>query len=136
MTQVAWFDFKAAVDGNAPSGVEKVDIDSTGVVTAILQNGTKLATYRIALANVPGPDNLTPEVGNVYSVNLKSGNVQLGFAGQTGLGTIQSGALEESNVDLANELTSMIEAQRGFTANSKSFQTGADLLDVVVNLKR
>jgi flagellar hook protein FlgE len=106
------------------------------VVTAILQNGTKLATYRIALANVPGPDNLTPEVGNVYSVNLKSGNVQLGFAGQAGLGSIQAGALEESNVDLADELTSMIEAQRGFTANSKSFQTGADLLDVVVNLKR
>ena len=44
--------------------------------------------------------------------------------------------LEASNVDLADELTGMIEAQRGFTANSKSFQTGADLLDVVVNLKR
>jgi flagellar hook protein FlgE len=53
-----------------------------------------------------------------------------------GLGTIASGALESSNVDLADELTSMIESQRGFTANSKSFQTGADLLDVVVNLKR
>jgi flagellar hook protein FlgE len=62
--------------------------------------------------------------------------VQVGLAGQGGLGTIKSGALEDSNVDLADELTSMIEAQRGFTANSKSFQTGADLLDVVVNLKR
>jgi flagellar hook protein FlgE len=69
-------------------------------------------------------------------VNQKSGNVQVGSAGQGGLGTILSGALEQSNVDLADELTSMIEAQRGFTANSKSFQTGADLLDVVVNLKR
>jgi flagellar hook protein FlgE len=137
MTQVAsGFDFKATVDGNAPSAVEKVDVDDKGVVTAILQNGTKLPSYQIALANVPSPDNLTPEVGNVYSPNLKSGNVQVGLAGQGGLGTIQSGALEESNVDLADELTSMIEAQRGFTANSKSFQTGADLLDVVVNLKR
>ncbi|MCA6123799.1 flagellar hook protein FlgE [Bradyrhizobium sp. WSM 1704] len=137
MTQVAAsFDFKATVDGNAPSAVEKVDIDETGLVTAILQNGAKLPSYRIALGNVPSPDNLTPEVGNVYSTNLKSGNVQVGFAGQGGLGSIQSGALEESNVDLADELTSMIEAQRGFTANSKSFQTGADLLDVVVNLKR
>ena len=69
---------------------------------------------------MPSPDNLTPEVGNVYSVESNSGNVQVGFAGQGGLGTIQSGALEESNVDLADELTSMIEAQRGFTANSKS----------------
>lgn len=137
MTQVASsFDFKATVDGNAPSAVEKVDIDDKGVVTAVLQNGTQLPTYQVALANVPSPDNLTPEVGNVYSLNLKSGDVNVNVSGKSGLGTIQSGALEESNVDLADELTSMIEAQRGFTANSKSFQTGADLLDVVVNLKR
>ncbi len=137
MTQVASsFDFKATVDGNAPSAVEKVNIDNKGVVTAVLQNGTQLPSYQIALATVPSPDHLTPEVGNVYSTNLDSGNVQVGLAGQGGLGTIQSGALEDSNVDLADELTSMIESQRSFTANSKSFQTGADLLDVVVNLKR
>jgi flagellar hook protein FlgE len=105
-------------------------------VNAILQNGTQVPISTIALATVPSPDNLTPEVGNVYSVSLKSGNLQIGNAGTGGLGTIQSGTLEESNVDLADELTSMIESQRGFTANSKSFQTGADLLDVVVNLKR
>jgi len=137
MTQVAsGFNFKATVNGNAPSAVEKVDIDNAGVVTAVLQNGTRLPIYTIPLATVPSPDNLTPEVGNVYSVSQKSGNVQVGSAGQGGLGSIESAALEQSNVDLADELTSMIEAQRGFTANSKSFQTGADLLDVVVNLKR
>lgn len=137
MTQVAAaFDFKATVDGNAPSAVEKVNIDDKGVVTAVLKNGTTLPSFQIALATVPSPDHLTPEVGNVYSPNLESGNVQVGLAGQGGLGTVKSGALEDSNVDLADELTSMIEAQRGFTANSKSFQTGADLLDVVVNLKR
>jgi flagellar hook protein FlgE len=137
MTQVAdSFSFKATVDGNAPSAVEKVDIDEKGIVTAVLKNGTQLPSYQIALATVPSPDHLTPEVGNVYSPNLESGNVQVGLSGQGGLGSIQSGALEDSNVDLADELTSMIEAQRGFTANSKSFQTGADLLDVVVNLKR
>ena len=137
MTQVASaFNFKATVDGNAPAAIERVDVDNTGQVTAILQNGTTLALYKVPLADVPARDSLTPEVGNVYSLNLKSGNVQVGFAGQGGLGTINSGALEESNVDLADELTAMIESQRSFTANSKSFQTGADLLDVVVNLKR
>jgi flagellar hook protein FlgE len=137
MTQVASsFNFKATVDGNAPSSVEKVNIDKNGIVTAVLQNGTQLPSYQIALATVPSPDHLTPEVGNVYSPNLDSGNVQVGLAGQGGLGTIQSGALEDSNVDLASELTDMISSQRSFTANSKSFQTGADLLDVVVNLKR
>lgn len=137
VTQVASsFSFKTTVNGNAPSSVEKVDIDDKGIVTAVLENGTMLPIYTIPLADVPSPDNLKPEVGNVYSVSLDSGNLQIGSAGVGGFGTISSGALENSNVDLADELTSMIESQRGFTANSKSFQTGADLLDVVVNLKR
>jgi flagellar hook protein FlgE len=137
VTQVASsFSFKTTVNGNAPSSVEKVNIDEKGIVTAVLENGTMLPIYTVALADVPSPDNLKPEVGNVYSVSQDSGNLQIGSAGVGGFGSIASGALENSNVDLADELTSMIESQRGFTANSKSFQTGADLLDVVVNLKR
>jgi flagellar hook protein FlgE len=137
MTQVASpFSFKATVDGNAPAAVDKVQIDDTGLVSAILTNGTVLPTFRIPLADFPARDSLTPEVGNVYSASIASGNVQIGTAGRQGLGSISSGALEESNVDLGNELTAMIESQRSFTANSKSFQTGADMLDVVVNLKR
>jgi len=85
---------------------------------------------------VPSPDNLDPRVGNAYAVSLASGNLQIGDPGSSGLGTIESGALEQSNADLGSELTSMIEAQRGFTANSKVFQTGDDLLEVLVNLKR
>ncbi|MGY8666538.1 flagellar hook protein FlgE [Bradyrhizobium sp. UFLA05-109] len=137
MTQVGTdFSFKATVNGSVPSNIDTVNVDTAGHVTATLKNGQQLTLYTIALADVASPDNLTPEPGNVYSTNMDSGNAQVTNAGRAGLGTIQSGALEDSNVDLANELTSMIEAQRGFTANSKSFQTGADLLDVVVNLKR
>lgn len=137
LTQVASsFDFKANVNGSVPSGIDKVDVDTSGHVTAVLKNGQTTTLFTIMLADVESPDNLTPEAGNVYSTNLNSGNAHAANAGSGGLGTIQSGALEDSNVDLADELTSMIEAQRGFTANSKSFQTGADLLDVVVNLKR
>ena len=55
-----------SVNGNAPSSVEKVDIDDNGIVTAVLENGTMLPIYTIALADVPSPDNLKPEVGNVY----------------------------------------------------------------------
>ena len=137
MTQVAAeFQFKATVDGNSPSSIEKVEVDTDGTLYAIYNDGTRLASYRIPLATVPSPDNLVPEVGNVYSLGIDSGNVQVDFAGHSGLGTIKKEALEQSNVDLASELTSMIESQRGYTANSKVFQTGADLLDVLVNLKR
>jgi flagellar hook protein FlgE len=137
MTQVASdFQFKPTVDGNAPGAIEKVEVGTDGTMFAIYSDGTRLATYRIPLATVPSPDNLVPEAGNVYSVGISSGNVQVDFAGRSGLGTIKSEALEQSNVDLASELTSMIESQRGYTADSKVFQTGADLLDVLVNLKR
>jgi flagellar hook protein FlgE len=60
----------------------------------------------------------------------------MGYPGNSGLGTIISGALEDSNVDIAEELTSMIESQRNYTANSKVFQTGSELMEVLVNLKR
>ena len=52
------------------------------------------------------------------------------------IGSVVSGALEDSNVDIATELTDMIAAQRSYTANSKVFQTGSDLMDILVNLKR
>jgi flagellar hook protein FlgE len=137
ITQVAaGFQFKPTVDGNAPSSIDKVEVATDGTLYAIYNDGTRVATYKIPLATVPSPDNLVPEAGNVYSVGIDSGNVQLDFAGSSGLGTVKSEALEQSNVDLANELTAMIESQRGYTANSKVFQTGADLLDVLVNLKR
>ena len=60
----------------------------------------------------------------------------MGYAGSNGYGSIISGALEDSNVDIAEELTSMIESQRNYTANSKVFQTGSELMETLVNLKR
>jgi flagellar hook protein FlgE len=60
----------------------------------------------------------------------------IGFPGQGSFGTLTPSALEQSTVDLASELVKMIESEKHYTVNSKVFQTGADLLDVIVNLKR
>ncbi len=125
-----------AVDGNAPSAVESVDIADDGTVYAVFENGARRATYRIPLATAPSVDQLTPQSGNVYSVSNMSGDVIVGFPESGSFGSIRSGALEQSNVDLATELTAMIESQRSYTANSKVFQTGSEILDVLVNLKR
>jgi flagellar hook protein FlgE len=125
-----------AVDGNAPSAVDTVEIADDGTVYAVFENGARRATYRIPLATVPSVDQLTPQSGNVYSVSDKSGDVIVGFPETGSFGSIRSGALEQSNVDLATELTAMIESQRSYTANSKVFQTGSEILDVLVNLKR
>ncbi|MDW5315466.1 flagellar hook protein FlgE [Rhizobium sp. PL01] len=124
------------IDGSAPSKVAGYQIDKEGVVYVKYENGTLDPRYRVALATVQSPDNLIPQSGNVYSQGVDSGVIITGFAGSGDFGSIQSGALEGSNVDIANELTAMIESQRSYTANSKVFQTGADLLDVLVNLKR
>lgn len=123
-------------NGNAPSGAEVIDIDRDGLVYATYGNGTRVPVYRIPLAHVTSPDMLTPLAGNVYTASAESGDVEVGFAQDGPLGSIISGALEQSTVDLASELTSMIDAQRSYTANSKVFQTGSELMDVLVNLKR
>ena len=126
----------ASVNGNAPSPVDRIEIDPDGTLFAIYESGARVATYKIPLADVPSPDNLTARPGNVYAPTTESGAVQVGFSTSSGLGTLISGALEASTVDLASELTAMIESQRSYTANSKVFQTGSELLDVLVNMKR
>jgi flagellar hook protein FlgE len=126
----------AEVNGNAPSGIEGIEISQDGTVFANYENGSSRALYRIPLANVASPDQLTIMPGNVFSESPESGGIQLGFPNEAGRGSVMSGALENSNVDVAEELTNMIESQRSYTANSKVFQTGADLMDILVNLKR
>lgn len=126
----------AVMNGNAPVGVDKISVGSDGVVYANYENGNKVAVYKVPLADVASPDNLNQLTGNVFITGPDSGDVQIGFAGTAGLGSIASSTLEQSTVDMATELTTMIDAQRGYTANSKVFQTGAELMDVLVNLKR
>lgn len=138
MTQLAAdFTIMAAdVNGTAPSAVAGVEITDDGTLVALLENGARRPFFTIPLADVPSPDNLRPLTGNVFALTNNSGDVRTGIAGTGGFGNIISNSLEESNVDLASELVSMIEAQRGYSANSKVFQTGAELLDVLINLKR
>jgi flagellar hook protein FlgE len=130
------FAAKGDIDGIGPSGVAGYEISDDGIVYLKYENGDMAPKYRIAMANVQSPDNLKPLPGNVYTQSPDSGVVVMGYAGNGGYGTILSGALEDSNVDIAEELTSMIESQRNYTANSKVFQTGSELMEVLVNLKR
>jgi flagellar hook protein FlgE len=123
------------INGNAPSAVQSVEVDEDGILYSIYENGTRTPSYKIPLANVRSPESLTQASGNVFEESAQSGNVVVGDAKTGGLGKIKSSSLEESTVDLAGELATMIESQRGYTANSKVFQTSADLVDVLVNLK-
>jgi flagellar hook protein FlgE len=122
-------------NGNAPSSLTGVTISADGTLDFQYSNGASNVGYDIPLANVASPDNLTSLNGNVFQASQNSGSIVYGTAGTSGLGTIVSSSLENSTVDLATELTQMIEAQSAYQANSKVFQTGADLLQILNNLK-
>jgi len=137
MTQLAGADaLKGTANGKAPSAVTGTEFGPDGLVYATYADGTRLEAFKIPVAEVKSPDNLDPRAGNVYLPSLNSGDLQIGFAGLGGLGTIKASALEQSNVDVSTELTSMIESQTVYTANSKVFMTGNELLETLMNLKR
>jgi flagellar hook protein FlgE len=126
----------ADVDGNKASAADLVEIAADGTVFVAFEDGTRQAIYRIPLATVPSQDNLLAISGNAFQITSRSGDFRIGFPGESGFGEVASGVLEQSTADIASEFTDMIDAQRGYTANSKVFQTGAELMDVLVNLKR
>jgi flagellar hook protein FlgE len=125
----------ATANGSAPAGLEGVSIATDGTLSFNYSNGASVAAYDIPLANVASPDNLSSVNGNAYTSSAASGPIYLATAGQGGLGSIESSSLESSTVDIATELTDMIQAQSAYEANSKAFQTGANILDVLNNLK-
>jgi flagellar hook protein FlgE len=111
-----------------------VAIGTDGTLSAVYQNGSVVPAYNIPLATVASPDKMTVISGNAFQPGLVSGAAQIGTAGTAGLGAIKSSALEASTVDLASELTTMIAAQNNYQANSKVFNTGSTLLQVLINL--
>lgn len=123
-------------DGSAPTAVTGTAFGNDGTVYAIYADGTRRAAFKVPLADVSSPDNLTPRAGNVFTTSVDSGDIQVGFAAQNGRGTLKAGALEQSNVDVSSELTTMIESQSVYTANSKVFMTGNEMIETLMNLKR
>ena len=126
----------ANINGRPPSTIDGIHVSKDGYVYGQYDDGTYRDLYRIPLGTVANPAALNAVTGTVFAQTPDSGDIMVGNPQQGGYGAIMSSAIEQSNVDIAEELTRMIQAQRGFTANSKVFQTGSDLMDVVVNLKR
>jgi flagellar hook protein FlgE len=112
-------------------------INPTGVITAVYTNGDVKAVGQIALATFDNPAGLVKAGDGRLRPGPASGQPVLSQPGGVqGAGTLAAGALEMSNVDLAQEFTNMMIAQRGFQANSKIISTSDELLQELVNLKR
>ena len=91
---------------------------------------------RIDIATFDNPNGLTAMGGTLFAESVASGQPKLAIAGQDGAGEVVSGALEMSNVDLAQEFTDMITTQRGYQANSRVITTSDTMLEELLSLKR
>ncbi len=123
-------------DGFTNGTLQSFSIDATGTIVGSFTNGTTQPLGQILLADFNNPAGLIRAGDNMYSVSPNSGSAVLGYAGEGSNSSIASGALEMSNVDLAQEFTNMIVAQRGFQANSRVITTSDQMLQELVELKR
>jgi len=128
--------YVASQDGYEAGSLDMVTTDSSGVITGIFTNGQSKPLAQIALATFSNPAGLLRVGGNLFQISNNSGLPSVGPAGSGGRGSIAVGALEMSNVDLAQEFTNMIVTQRGFQANSKVITTSDEMLQDLINIKR
>jgi flagellar hook protein FlgE len=123
--------------GGSTANVQSYTINSNGTISVLLADGTQFTRAQILLQNFSSPEQLIKTGGNLYSGLSVAGPLTTPVApGSNGVGSITSGALEMSNVDLASELTSLITTQRAYEANSKVITTSDEILQTLVNLKR
>ncbi len=111
-------------------------VTNTGEIYGLYSNGLQERLGQIAMANFINPSGLEHAGQNLFITGLNSGAPQVGTANSGGRGTLVSGYLEASNVDMAQEFTNMILAQRGFQASSRVITTSDEMLQELVNLKR
>ena len=138
LTQFGGLSTVAVLDqnGSAPGSLQSFTVSQEGLIVGSYSNGRTRPIGQLALAVFANPEGLEKVGGSNYRTTANSGLAQLGTAGAGGRGLLSTGTLEMSNVDLAQEFTNLIVAQRGFQANSRVVTASDELLNEVVNLKR
>ncbi len=123
-------------NGSATGSLQSLSVGADGVITGSYSNGQLKPIGQIALANFANPEGMERVTGSNWRETANSGLAQVGVAGTGGRGAMASTTLEMSNVDLAEEFTALIRAQRGFQANSRMVTASDEMLQEVVNMKR
>src|SRR5690625_27613 len=121
---------------NIPDNAESYSVQSDGIINFVDQDGRLHQAGQIVLANFSNPAGLEKAGSNLFRESANSGFTGIREPESEGMGSLVSGALEMSNVDLAEEFTEMITAQRGFQANTRIITTSDEILQELVNLKR
>ncbi len=124
------------VDGYSQGELKDFTMNDAGVIIGSYDNGYNKQLAQIGTAEFANPAGLKKNGDTMFTTSNNSGEPKVGPAGMGGRGLISSGTLEMSNVDLADQFTKMITAQRGFQANSKMITTSDEMLQQLVNIKR
>lgn len=122
-------------DGYTTGRLIGIDTGSTGIVQARFTNGRSEPLGQIAMANFSNPNGLQQLGDTNWAETFSSGQALKGQAGNAGLGLIQSGALESSNVDITEQLVNMITAQRNFQANAQMISTADAVTQTIINIR-
>ena len=122
-------------NGYTKGYLSQIEIDSSGTITGIYTNGLRRPEAQVAVARFANPTGLLKTNSSFYTTSNNTGQVQIDTASKLG-NIITPGALEMSNVDIANEFAEMIITQRGFQSNSKVITVGDELIETAVNMKR
>ena len=126
----------AQTNGFTSGTLTTFTIGAAGDVTGVFSNGQTQLLGQIAMGAFVNPGGLLRQGQNLFASSSASGGASIGAPGGGGRGTVTTGSLEMSNVDLATQFTSMITAERGFQANGKVITTSDEMLQDLVNLKR
>lgn len=122
-------------DGYTAGQVAGFSIAADGTVEARYSNGKTVGAAKLALADFRNPQGLATIGNNLYRATPGSGQAAVGAPGSGNLGLLQGGALEESNIDMTQQLVAMIEAQRAYQANAQAIKTQDQVQSAVVNLR-
>lgn len=122
-------------DGYTTGRLSGFDVDQTGVVFARYTNGQSEMLGQVAMANFQNPQGLQQLGDNNWAESFNSGQPVYDTPGNGRYGAIQSGALEASNVDLAEELVDLITAQRNYQANAQTISTADEITQTIINIR-
>ncbi len=124
------------IDGRSAGSLTDVKINPDGTIEGIYDNGETIQIAQLALADFANNEGLERQGDSLYAATKTSGQALIDAVGAGGRGSVMSGALEQSNVDLSSELVQLIAYQRAFQANSKTVTTADEMMLEVTNLKR
>ncbi|MDR3578318.1 MAG: flagellar hook basal-body protein [Anaerolineaceae bacterium] len=127
---------KLVWSGTIPQNTTGISIDSDGTVEATLQTGAQVTAGTVQLAKFINPGGLLNNGNNVYLESLASGKVQMVAPGTNNVGTIQGGAVEQSNVDTAHEMSHMMLLERNFQMSSQAFQQTETMISEALSMHK